>query len=171
MKIRLRLKYADGDAAATLLQPWPLGFAFVVLLYPFFIKTEVQLINVQLKVNDRRAQVAMLQLAIMNHILIMLDDEVQARRRRRAKWFWVRPCLSADRRLQFGHYYMYDQLIRAIRMEDISSCFNCMRMEQLMFNVILNRVGPRIQKSDTNFSRAFERGLKLVGTPDVLIPY
>ena len=125
------------------LRPWRLGFAFVVLLYPFFIKTEVQLINVQLNVNDRRAQVAMLQLAIMNHILIMLDDEVQARRRRRVKWFWVRPYLSAGRRLQFGHYY---QLIRALRMEDISSYFNYMRMEQLMFDVILNRVGPRIQK-------------------------
>ena len=46
----------------------------------------------------------------------MLDGEVQARRRRRAKWFCVRPCLSADRRLPFGHY---DQLIRALRMEDI----------------------------------------------------
>ena len=31
---------------------------------------------------DRYAQVAMLQLAIMNHILFMLDDEFQARQRR-----------------------------------------------------------------------------------------
>ena len=31
---------------------------------------------------DRYAQVAMLQLAIMNHRLFMLDDEVQARQRR-----------------------------------------------------------------------------------------
>ena len=38
---------------------------------------------------DRRAQAAMLQLVIMNHRLIMWDDEVQARRRRRAKRFWV----------------------------------------------------------------------------------
>ena len=30
---------------------------------------------------DRYAQVAMLQLAIMNHRLFMLDDEVQARQR------------------------------------------------------------------------------------------
>ena len=36
-------------------------------------KSEVQLIYVQLNVNYRRDQVAMLQLAIMNHILIMLD--------------------------------------------------------------------------------------------------
>ena len=30
---------------------------------------------------------------------------------------------------------------------------------------------PRIQKSDTNFGRASGPGLKLVRTPDVLIPY
>ena len=61
---------------------------------------------------DRYAQVAMLQLAIMNHRLFMLDDEV----RRRGKRFWVRPWLSADRKLQFGHY---DQLLRELRMEDL----------------------------------------------------
>ena len=87
---------------------------------------------------DRLAQVAMLQLAIMNHRRIMLDDKVQARRRRRVKRFGIRPWLAADRRLQFGHY---DQLIRALRMEDSSSFFNYMRMEPLMFDEIPNRVG------------------------------
>ena len=42
---------------------------------------------------------------------------------------------SADRLLQLGHY---DQLIRAMRMEDSSSFFNYARMEPL-------EVGPRIQ--------------------------
>ena len=69
MKIRLRLAYADGDGAATLLRPRRWSFAFVALLYSFYMKSEVQLINVQLNANDRRAEVAMLQLAIMNHIL------------------------------------------------------------------------------------------------------
>ena len=95
---------------------------------------------------DRYAQVAMLQLAIMNHRLFMLDDEVQA-----VKRFWVRPCLSADRRIEFGHY---DQLLRELRMEDNSSFSNYMRMEPLMFDEILNRVSPRIQKSDTHFRKA-----------------
>ena len=40
-------------------------------------------------------------------------------------------------------------------MEDSSSFFNYMRIEPLMFDVILNRVGP----SDTNFRRALEPGL------------
>ena len=79
---------------------------------------------------DRYAQVAVLQLAIMNQILLMLDDEVQARQRRRAKLFWAPPWLSADRKLQFGHY---EQLLRELRMEDNSSFFNYMRMEPLMF--------------------------------------
>ena len=51
--------------------------------------------------------------------------------------------LSADRRLQFGHY---DKLIRALRMEDSSSFFNYLGMEPLMFDEILNKVGPRILK-------------------------
>ena len=68
----------------------------------------------------------MLKLAIMNHRLNMLDDEVPARQRQRAERFWVCPWLSADRLLQFGHY---DQLKKELRMEDSSSFFNRMRIE------------------------------------------
>ena len=46
LKIRLRLVYADGDAAATLLRPRRWSYAFVALLYPFYIKSEVQLIYI-----------------------------------------------------------------------------------------------------------------------------
>ena len=75
MKIWLRLVYAGGDVAETLLQPWRRSYTFVALLYPFYIKSEV-LIYFQLNVSDRRAQVPMLQLAIMSHrhITCMLDD-------------------------------------------------------------------------------------------------
>ena len=66
MKMWLRLVYADGDAAATLLRPRRWSYAFDALLYPFYTKSEVHLIYVPLNVNDRRDQVAMLQLAIMN---------------------------------------------------------------------------------------------------------
>ena len=69
MKMRLGLVYADGDAAATLLRPRRWSYAFDALLYPFYIKSEVHLIYVLLNVKDRRDQVAMPQLAIMN-----LDD-------------------------------------------------------------------------------------------------
>ena len=60
MKIRLRLVYADGDAAATLLR-----FVHVSFLY----KSEIQVIYVQLNINDRRNQVAMLQHIIIHHSL------------------------------------------------------------------------------------------------------
>ena len=41
MKIWLRLVYADGDVAATLLRPWRWSYAFVALLYPFYIESEI----------------------------------------------------------------------------------------------------------------------------------
>ena len=73
MKIWLGLVFADGDIAAALLavRPSRWSYAFVALLYPFYIKSEVQLIYVQLNVNDKRAHVAMLQLTIMKHIYLL----------------------------------------------------------------------------------------------------
>ena len=37
----LSLVYADGDVAATLLRPWRWSYAFVALLYPFYIESEI----------------------------------------------------------------------------------------------------------------------------------
>ena len=93
----------------------------------------------------------------------MLDDEAQARRRWKAKRFWVRQWVFADRRQHFGHY---DHLIRELRMEDGPSFFNYEGMEPLMFDEILNRVGLRIQKGDVGFKRAVKPGhLKFARTP------
>ena len=63
--------------------------------------------------------------------------------------------IFADRRLQCEHY---DQLIRAMSMEDSSSLFNYMRMDPII-------IGPRIQKSDTNFKRALEQGMEMAKMP------
>ena len=41
MKIWLRLVYADGDVATTLLRPWRWSYAFVALLYPFYIESGI----------------------------------------------------------------------------------------------------------------------------------
>ena len=49
---------ADDDAAVTLLRPRRWSHAFVTILNPFYIKSEVQLIYVQLNSNDRRIAVA-----------------------------------------------------------------------------------------------------------------
>ncbi|XP_063411178.1 putative nuclease HARBI1 [Mytilus trossulus] len=49
-------------------------------------------------------------------------------------------------------------------MEDQQSFFNFLRMAPEMFDEILNRVGPRIQRRDTRLRKALEPGLKLAVT-------
>ena len=61
---------------------------------------------------------------------------------------------------QGGANCAHEHDLRELRMEDNSSVFNYMRMEPLMFEEILNRVSPRIQKSDTHFRKALEPGLE-----------
>ena len=73
----------------------------------------------------------------------------------------MRPWLSAERRLQFGHY---DKLLAELRMEDQQSFFNFLRMPPEMFDELLNRVGLRIRKMDTHYSKALERYMKLAIT-------
>ena len=124
---------------------------FRCALYPF--KKKVHLIYDPLNVNDRRDQVAMLQLAIMN-----LDD-------RRSRQDGVGgpkdpsgPSMIIRRQTATMWALWLLILIRAMSMEGGYSFFNNMRMELL-------RIGPRIQKSDTNFRRALEQGLELARTP------
>ena len=83
------------------------------------------------------------------------------RRNRRTKRFWVRPWLSARRRLELGHYH---RLMRELNVEDNISFFNYLRMQPAMFDEILKRVGPRIQKKDTNLRKFLDPGLKLAIT-------
>ena len=70
----------------------------------------------------------------------------------------MRPWLSAERRLQFGHY---DRLLAELRMEDQQSFFNFLKMPPEMFDELLNIIAPRIRKMDTNYRKALEPGMKL----------
>ena len=54
MKIWQSLVYTDGEAAANLLWHRRWCYPFVELLYPFYIKSEMQLIYVQFNVNIQR---------------------------------------------------------------------------------------------------------------------
>ena len=54
IKIRLRLVYAVGDAVATLPRPRRWSYAFVAIMIPFYIKSTVVLVYVQLNVNFQR---------------------------------------------------------------------------------------------------------------------
>ena len=153
----LRSHYDNEDPATLSLHWWRYScdlastklwsYAFVSLLYPFYIKSEVQKIYLQLNVNDRRTHVAILRLAILNLSCWTIGGP--GKTKSDGQRSWVPSWLSADRRLQCGHYV---HLIRALSMEDGYSLFNYMRMEPL-------RIGPRIQKRDTNFRRALEPGL------------
>ena len=89
---------------------------------------------------------------------------VVRRCRRRQKQFrsiWVRRWLSAERRLQYGQY---DRLMAVLRMEDVHSFFNFLRMQPEMFDELLNRVAQRIQKNDTLWRKSLQPGLKLAIT-------
>ena len=50
------------------------------------------------------------------------------------------------------------------RREDQQSFFNFLRMPAEMFNELINRVGPRIQRMDTHSRKALQLGLKLAVT-------
>ena len=95
---------------------------------------------------DVQNAIDILQLAILQQLQTEVEFE-DHRRNRNPKRFWVQPWLSARRRLELGHY---PRLMRELRMEDTTSFFNYLRMQPAMFEEILNRVGPRIQKKDTN---------------------
>ena len=107
----------------------------------------------------------MLQLALIQGHYALIDAQAalvifRRRRNRRNRSCWVRPWLSAERRLQFGHY---DRLLAELRMEDQKSFFNFLRMPPEMFDELLNRIAPRIRKMGTNYRKALEPGMKLSG--------
>ena len=106
----------------------------------------------------------LLQFALLEGEELMLIQQQLAHarmRRRRRRAMWVRPWLTADRRLQFGQY---DQLMTELRIEDEQSFANYLRMEPAMFDELLQRVGPLITKQDTRLRQALEPGLKLAVT-------
>lgn len=51
-----------------------------------------------------------------------------------------------------------------LRVEDQHSFFNYLRMEPALFDELVQRVGPRIEKRDTNMRKALPPGLKLAIT-------
>jgi len=98
-------------------------------------------------------------------LLARVDAQGRRRRRKRGprkrRQWWVRPWGSGDRRLLFGHF---DNLMAELRVEDPYSYFNFLRMSAQMFEELLTRLTPRIQKQDTNWRKAHSPGLKLAIT-------
>ena len=90
------------------------------------------------------------------------QSQRSARRRRRLRRppsVWVREWLSEDRRRQLGHYSTF--LTRELRFEDVSAFNNYLRMPPQLFDEILARITPAIERQDTKFRSALPSGLKL----------
>ena len=92
---------------------------------------------------------------------ILLVRRRRRKRQRRPKALWVRPWLQAERRLLYGHH---DRLMTELRRGYQQSFFNFLRMPAEMFDELINRVGPRIQRMDTHSRKALQLGLKLAVT-------
>ena len=103
------------------------------------------------------------QQAIIDAHAAFLVVRRHRRRQKQCRSIWVCRWLSAERRLQY-EYGQYDRLMAELRMEDVLSFFNFLRMQPEMFDELLNRVGPRIQKNDTLWRKSVEPGLKLAIT-------
>jgi hypothetical protein len=88
--------------------------------------------------------------------------KIQKRKERRArkeKSVWVKGWLS--RREHFGQYH---KLMRELENEDVRTFKNMLRMEPAMFKELLQRVCPRIEKSNTFWRKPLEPGLRLALT-------
>ena len=101
------------------------------------------------------------QQAIIDAHAAFLVVRRRRRRQKQCRSIWVSRWLSAERRLQYGQY---DRLMAELMMEDVHSFFNFLWMQPEMFDELLNRVGPRIQKNDTLWRKSVEPGLKLAIT-------
>jgi hypothetical protein len=92
-------------------------------------------------------------------MLQVFQNNRRVQRRRQRITVWVRPWL--ERRVQLGQY---TRLMEELRVEDVRSFRNFLRMDDAMFQELLDRVTPRITKVDTFCRKALDPGLKLAIT-------
>jgi len=71
---------------------------------------------------------------------------------RRPRRYQTRPWLAEEKRRLCGHYA---RLIEELRVEDPQSFFNYLRMEPAMFDELVQRAEPRIEKHDTKIDEGF----------------
>jgi len=90
---------------------------------------------------------------------VAIDRVVNRRRRRRRRTCWVREWIA--RRPEHGQYH---KLMVELQAEDVPAFRNFLRMDPAMFQELILRVGPRIEKQHTFCRRPLEPGLKLAIT-------
>ena len=112
---------------------------------------------------DALDDVALLQIAVLQQDLLKRDvEEARKRKRtRRPRRYQAHPRLTEESRRLYGHYA---RLMEELRIEDPQSFFNYLRMEPATFDELVQRVGPRIEKQDTNTTKVLPTGLKLAIT-------
>jgi len=108
--------------------------------------------NLAFSLVNRCRVVALLQIAVLQQDLLEKDVEEsrKRKRRRRPRRFQTRPWLAEKRRRLYGHYA---RLMEELRVEDPRSFFNYLRMEPAMFDELVQRVGPWIEKHDTKMRK------------------
>ena len=97
---------------------------------------------------------------------VILARIILDRRRRhqpRAQRYWIRPWLA--RLLDYGHY---NRLMTELQNEDVAAFSNFVFMNPAMFQEILTRVAPRLEKFDTWYFKAISPGCRLAITLRIL---
>ena len=118
-------------------------------------------LSVTFNMNVHRSRVVVLALQMEYHHQLLIARRRLLQRRRRDRGWWIRPWLTPTRRVEFGHY---SKLMQELKVEDENAFVNCVRMPPHLFDELLNRISPVIQRRDTRLRPALDAGLKLALT-------
>jgi hypothetical protein len=109
---------------------------------------------------DSDAEEICLYGALAAFIIHRRQQRLKAKRRQHAKKrFWVRSWLL--RRPMYGQY---ENLMAELAREDVAGFKNFQRVDPEVFNELLEKVGPHIERRTTNMRLPLEPGLRLAIT-------
>ncbi|MCP4740407.1 MAG: hypothetical protein GY873_40110, partial [Bosea sp.] len=117
--------------------------------------------------NPQRRDLAIFMVQQQQNQLINLNAILRQRRLRRRRQrrlrkqraLWCRPWIG--RRMELG---LYDRLLVELQNESPADFHRFMRMPQAMYQEIVTRLTPRLQKQTTNWRQPLEPGLKIAIT-------
>ena len=101
----------------------------------------------------------LLELEIRLHDIRREEEERSRRRNRKRRSVWTRQWL-----LRRPLYGQYETLLVELNREDGASYRNFLRMDNVLFEEIVEKVGPKITKKDTILRKALDPGLKIAIT-------
>lgn len=104
------------------------------------------------------AALALNQDMLQNRLLLQREEE-RRRGERAPRTMFCRDWLL--RRAEFG---VYHQLMEELRREDVAAFKNFLRVDPLLFQELVDRLTPRIEKKDSWFQKAIPPGLKVAIT-------